>query len=282
MHLNNTLSALSASGWRSGAAMQCWSLAERHGIQLPCLQTSVGNTTSPATLRRLPVRFCWAACFLCVPGSPSCPPPRCAGSLRGATTIACAGKRPAGWSADPQLAGPILTCHRTNPCCPLLLVDYVNTAMERLVKNDVHYRFVIDIQVRLPVCVTDLLCQMTCIVHACGVVQHGAHLGRVCCLTPGDFMQSHAKLHVPTLNCMFLLFVWLTVRASSFSGGGLEQAYSALVFHQLFSYCLLPRTSLGVQPIVTRPTLPKAQRISYTMSMIGLWLLSPPPAFRAL
>ena len=36
--------------------------------------------------------------------------------------------------------------HNILPEIETIPVDYVNTAMDRLVKNDVHYRFVIDIQ----------------------------------------------------------------------------------------------------------------------------------------
>ena len=39
-------------------------------------------------------------------------------------------------------------CGKHNIVCDIetIKVDYVNTAYERLVKNDVHYRFVIDVQ----------------------------------------------------------------------------------------------------------------------------------------
>ena len=39
-------------------------------------------------------------------------------------------------------------CSKHNIVCDIesIKMDYVNQAMERLVKNDVHYRFVIDVQ----------------------------------------------------------------------------------------------------------------------------------------
>ena len=39
-------------------------------------------------------------------------------------------------------------CSKHNITCEIesIDIDYVNTAMERLMKNDVHYRFVIDVQ----------------------------------------------------------------------------------------------------------------------------------------
>lgn len=39
-------------------------------------------------------------------------------------------------------------CSKHNITCEIETIDiqYVNTAMERLMKNDVHYRFVIDVQ----------------------------------------------------------------------------------------------------------------------------------------
>ena len=39
-------------------------------------------------------------------------------------------------------------CSKHNITCEVedINIDYVNTAMERLMKNDVHYRFVIDVQ----------------------------------------------------------------------------------------------------------------------------------------
>ena len=39
-------------------------------------------------------------------------------------------------------------CSKHNITCEVeeIGIDYVNKAMERLLKNDVHYRFVIDVQ----------------------------------------------------------------------------------------------------------------------------------------
>ena len=39
-------------------------------------------------------------------------------------------------------------CSKHNITCEIekIGIQYINTAMERLIKNDVHYRFVIDVQ----------------------------------------------------------------------------------------------------------------------------------------